>query len=604
MHYDPLLVALEKPVNYQNTPINGNLTNTTHFDIPGTLHIALNGIFKFFKENSKLPELKNESHIRQVTKHSLNFFKLSKLHAPLPPDDSLFDIMPRYSTCEITSITSFLGGVAGQEILKIVGTYIPLNQWLFYEAKTSLPDIKPKIKVPVPEIKSEPKTRYSDYVAIYGKEVMDKIADMNIFLIGAGALGCEYMKGLALMGACTSKKGCLYNTDNDHIEATNLNRQFLYRYKDINHPKSEVAAEAIKKMNKEFNVVHYTDLVCDMTENKFDNKFWEQKDLIIGAVDNMDARRYTNRQCLRYGKSYLESATTGTKSDSEVILNGLTASFTDAPNPPPDDAIPVCTLKIRPTRIEHTIEWAKAKFERTFKDCVRDTIEMAKEKESFVTNYKTKTNANATVIMLGTVLEIAKVMRNPTLENFAKFARKMFEESFVANIKALLKECPPDDLSWSTATSPPKPAVFNINDSEKLHSMFIMSCVKLVNQMLNKNIQIPEVEITPEKISKLMAEITLKTDEIIVDSSELKDPSKGENSATSEDEKFDLQIKQYQRECIELMKDCNGDERLKPISFEKDDDTIIEFVHSASSIRALSYNIHLVFFSLFEFIKV
>ena len=61
-------------------------------------------------------------------------------------------------------------------------------------------------------------------------------------MVGAGALGCEYLKAFALMGVGTkSLGGSITCTDNDNIEKSNLNRQFLFRNIDIGHSKSECA---------------------------------------------------------------------------------------------------------------------------------------------------------------------------------------------------------------------------------------------------------------------------------------------------------------------------------------------------------------------------
>lgn len=75
---------------------------------------------------------------------------------------------------------------------------------------------------------------------------------MNIFLVGAGALGCEFLKGLSLMGV--SADGQTVVTDDDTIEVSNLNRQFLFRRNDVKGSKSATAAREVQLMNEEFNV--------------------------------------------------------------------------------------------------------------------------------------------------------------------------------------------------------------------------------------------------------------------------------------------------------------------------------------------------------------
>jgi len=60
-------------------------------------------------------------------------------------------------------------------------------------------------------------------------------------MVGAGALGCEYIKAFALMGLGCSANGKVHCTDNDNIEVSNLNRQFLFRQGNVGHSKSETA---------------------------------------------------------------------------------------------------------------------------------------------------------------------------------------------------------------------------------------------------------------------------------------------------------------------------------------------------------------------------
>jgi len=43
-------------------------------------------------------------------------------------------------------------------------------------------------------------------------------------MVGAGALGCEFIKAFALMGVGCSEEGTVAVTDNDNIEVSNLNR--------------------------------------------------------------------------------------------------------------------------------------------------------------------------------------------------------------------------------------------------------------------------------------------------------------------------------------------------------------------------------------------
>lgn len=82
---------------------------------------------------------------------------------------------------------------------------------------------------------------------VVGKESFCEIEKMNTFIIGAGAIGCELLKNFAMinMGA----KGTITVTDPDHIETSNLTRQFLFRQKHVKKPKSATASATLVQMN-------------------------------------------------------------------------------------------------------------------------------------------------------------------------------------------------------------------------------------------------------------------------------------------------------------------------------------------------------------------
>jgi len=87
---------------------------------------------------------------------------------------------------------------------------------------------------------------------VVGQDVIDALAYTNLFMVGAGAIGCELLKNYAMLGVGCGKKdakaskkgGSIVLTDPDVIEVSNLNRQFLFREKHLRKPKSSTAAAA------------------------------------------------------------------------------------------------------------------------------------------------------------------------------------------------------------------------------------------------------------------------------------------------------------------------------------------------------------------------
>ena len=134
-------------------------------------------------------------------------------------------------------------------------------------------------------------------------------------MVGAGAIGCELLKNLAMLGVGTQLDGEIILTDPDIIENSNLNRQFLFREKHIRNPKSVTAAAAAVAMNKDLrnHIKPRVDKVWKMTENIFDEQFFNNLTIVANALDNVEARRYVDQRCVIASKPLIEGGTLGCK---------------------------------------------------------------------------------------------------------------------------------------------------------------------------------------------------------------------------------------------------------------------------------------------------
>ena len=127
----------------------------------------------------------------------------------------------------------------------------------------------------------------------------DKVQDARVLVVGAGALGNEVIKNLTLMGI-----GHLFIVDFDNVEAANLSRSVLFRESDNKRSKAEVAAARAKSINPQ---VHVQYLNGDVTSS-LGLGVIRRMDVVIGCLDNREARLAINRFCYWVNKPWVDGA--------------------------------------------------------------------------------------------------------------------------------------------------------------------------------------------------------------------------------------------------------------------------------------------------------
>ncbi|SBT80082.1 ubiquitin-activating enzyme, putative [Plasmodium malariae] len=208
---------------------------------------------------------------------------------------------------ELAPFSSFFGSLVTQQILKgITHKFKPIYQ-IFYFDKRDL--------FPFSKISKTYDGRYMNQLNFFGKNFQNFLNNLNILLIGSGALGCEFLKLLSLIGVSSSirkrkiysvskagheqnneqrvetkkeedsslkgeiehrkikRGGIIQIVDYDLIEESNLTRQFLFTTKDIGKLKCQVAADNIKKINEDIN--------CLFLKMKVDESVLSNRDLLL-----------------------------------------------------------------------------------------------------------------------------------------------------------------------------------------------------------------------------------------------------------------------------------------------------------------------------------
>ncbi|CAE6460918.1 unnamed protein product, partial [Rhizoctonia solani] len=193
--------------------------------------------------------------------------------------------------------------------------------------------------------------------AILGDELYAKLSSAKTLVVGAGGIGCELLKNLVLSGFSE-----ITLLDLDTIDLSNLNRQFLFRKKDVKQSKALVAAATAQPFNPSVKIhpIH-----GNIKEPQFDVGWFKQFDIVMNALDNLDARRHVNKMCIAAGIPLIESGTAGYLGQVQPLMHHTlqtpseTECFECVAKPVPK-SFPVCTIRSTPSTALHCIVWAKS----------------------------------------------------------------------------------------------------------------------------------------------------------------------------------------------------------------------------------------------------
>ena len=586
LNFESFEKKIEEPYDENNYPIQIDYSNPNTNEI---LHIGHLALYEFYKEKKSLPELNNFSDSEKIFQLAKNIYEkklqqdeywLKDIEEEEINFEELFEKtiknLSRWAKAQISPICSFLGGIIAQEAIKFTGKYIPIKQWFYFNFSETVENLNENIN------RNLKGTRYDDQIAIFGNEIQKKLENSNIFMIGAGALGCEFLKTFSSMGISTAKNKKLTVTDNDIIVESNLTRQFLFGDENINQYKSIIACKEISKLNKNFNYVAYKKKLGKDTEDLFDQKFWENQNFIINAVDNVAAREYINSQCLLYQKILIDSGTKGTKANSQVIIPNKTTHYI-APKEENDRQIPMCLLHGIPTSIEHCIEWAKDIFKGYFDVFINDLKIFVENKNKFYNE-----------------LEKQSVIKNVKLKKIIRCANAIIDKDFYECVKIAFEEY----INHFSA---------NFDLDNKLTLIFIKSFSKILAETFS--IPILKIIDDEEKMKLLLNEIKplFKIDEkeknesdekykkYIIESNKDRTPEEKLRYKKAKAEEIKNRLKKESEELTNLKKQAdklnlskiqkNIEKIIKIQEFEKDNDLHLNFIFSASNLRAEIYKI-------------
>ncbi|PIN13370.1 Ubiquitin activating enzyme UBA1 [Handroanthus impetiginosus] len=580
LNFKPLRQALKDPGDFL-------LSDFSKFDRPPLLHLAFQALDKFIVEVGRFPLAGSEEDARKLIaifndiNNSLPDGRLEEI------DEKLLRNFAFGARAVLNPMAAMFGGIVGQEVVKACsGKFHPLFQFFYFDSVESLPSesLDPNDLRPL-------NSRYDAQISVFGSKLQKKLEDAKVFIVGSGALGCEFLKNLALMGVSCGEGGKLTITDDDVIEKSNLSRQFLFRDWNIGQAKSTVAASAASLINPRLHVEALQNRASPETENVFDDTFWENLGVVINALDNVNARLYIDQRCLYFQKPLLESGTLGAKCNTQMVIPHLTENY-GASRDPPEKQAPMCTVHSFPHNIDHCLTWARSEFEGLLEKTPTEVNAYLSNPSEYISAMKNAGDAQARDT-LERVLECLERDRCDTFQDCIAWARLKFEDYFANRVKQLTYTFPEDAVTssgapfWSAPKRFPRPLQFSNKDLS--HLQFIVAAAILRAETFG--IPIPDWVKSSEKLADAVDKVIVpdflpsKDVKIVTD-----EKATSLSTASIDDAAVINELVMKLEMC---RKNLPAGYKMNPIQFEKDDDTNyhMDMIAGLANMRARNYSI-------------
>jgi ubiquitin-activating enzyme E1 len=508
--------------------------------------------------------------------------------------DKLLRTFASGSSGEISPMASLFGGLLGQEVIKAcTGKFHPLFQWFYFDSAESLPAVDDAGLPPAADVAPRG-GRFDAQIAVLGAPLCDRLASLRVFLVGAGALGCEFIKGFALLGVACGAEGEVTLTDDDTIEKSNLSRQFLFRNTDIGKPKSTVAAVAACRINPALRIRALQNRVSPETEGVFDDAFWERLDVVVNALDNVNARLYVDSRCVYFDKPLLESGTLGTKANTQCVIPSLTENY-GASRDPPEKQAPMCTVHSFPHNIDHCLTWARSEFEGLFSTAPAEGNAFLEKPAEYAAAARAAGDAQARE-NVERAAECLTAGRPASFEECVAWARLRFQDYFHDRVAQLIHTFPEDAATstgapfWSPPKRFPHPIIFHAEDESQMRTLLALATLRAEVYGVPR----PPWHGDMAALASVLAAVSVPgftpRDGVTVET----DPKATKAAPTSHLAADDEALIDASLAKLDAARAALGEAyRVHPVTFEKDDDTNyhMDAICGMSNMRARAYDI-------------
>ncbi|MCX8125634.1 MAG: molybdopterin-synthase adenylyltransferase MoeB [Dehalococcoidia bacterium] len=177
--------------------------------------------------------------------------------------------------------------------------------------------------------------RYQAHIVLpnIGTRGQRKLMQAKVLIVGAGGLGSSSAFYLTAAGI-----GRLGLVDPDRVEVSNLQRQILHRTRDIGRLKVESAAETLRALNPDVEIITYPTRLTAANAREIIGDY----DVVVDGTDNFPARYLLNDTCYFLRKPYVYGSVWRFEGQTTVFIHGNGCYRCLFPSPPSGPAAPSC----------------------------------------------------------------------------------------------------------------------------------------------------------------------------------------------------------------------------------------------------------------------
>eukprot|EP00958_Prasinococcus_capsulatus_P020742 scaffold2750_cov380-Prasinococcus_capsulatus_cf.AAC.3 len=375
---------------------------------------------------------------------------------------------------EITAVPlhALVGALAAQETIKYLArSFEPLKQWLYLDVADCFGDD------PLPRLASQTSLlEYAEHewpsferARLSPSSTFRWLRTARIVVAGAGALGSEIVRLLSLMNVACQGEGSLSIADGDVVTVCSLSQQMMYGQDALGSQRSSALARIATSSSPSMRVSSIGPLASTQLDRDFKTPipFMPSTEVILCAMDSLNARLAIDGQCVQNGIPLVEGGIHGTMGSVSVSIPYRSAPYSLEQDPTPEGSVKAlsCVINNFPYMGFHATLWAKEQFDSLFGTRPSRVNAYLENRQTYLKDVVSKLPDKTAI---ATCIGDALLTQRPTrVEDCVKWALWLFHQLFNVRIAKLLENFPVEKRNaeggpfWSGCKKLPSPSTFD-----------------------------------------------------------------------------------------------------------------------------------------------